>query len=107
MANGFLELTARRLKFRSQLGLEYENTVNEEFVPICWPAISGQPDGYSAIISFLMRRAQLFETIGNDHRVNVVAGFSYQTYLERSQNANVRDWPIISGQLQSWVGFNH
>lgn len=93
LTNGFLEIKLiDNLKFRSQLGLEYENTINEDFVPIIWPGDLGSAsDGYAAYNSFLNENVLSYSTtIRNVHQLNVVAGFTYQTYMNRFENSSVR-----------------
>jgi len=92
MANGNVEFNILEgLKFKSIFSLEYNNSINEGFVPIIYPGDMGSArDGYAYSNSFLNENILSYvKSFGTNHKVDVVAGFTFQDYLLRSLNASV------------------
>ncbi len=92
LANSYVEFNIiEGLKFRSMFGLEYANTINEEFVPVLFPNDLGiAEDGYSYRNSFLNENILSYtKTLNDDHKIGVVGGFTAQTFQSRFAAARV------------------
>ncbi len=92
LTNAFVELNlAKGLKFRSMFGLEYGNTINEVFVPIVYSNDLGSAsDGYDNSSSFLNENILTYtRDIGENHNINIVGGYTTQTFQTRFESAAV------------------
>jgi TonB-linked SusC/RagA family outer membrane protein len=80
------------LTFKTLFGIEYQNTINEDFIPLIFPADQGfAADGYDYRNSFLNENVLNYSKIINDkHSLSVVGGFTNQSYLSRFAIASVR-----------------
>jgi len=115
------------LKFKSLLGLEYAYTISDYFVPIILEndrASASQNSWYRN--SFLNENTLNYSKRFNDiHNLSVVAGYTYQTNMERSMGISVsgfsnnttRHWELGAAEvigtpssgisewvLASWLG---
>lgn len=92
LANTYLEFSILEgLKFRSMFGLEYQNTINETFVPIIFSTDLGSAsDGYSYRNSFLNENILTYtKSLGASHKIDLVAGFTNQKFTTRFETASV------------------
>jgi TonB-linked SusC/RagA family outer membrane protein len=87
LANTYLEFNLRSdLKFRSTFGLEYTQSINEQFNPIVYKGDMGLGrDGYSFLNSFLNENILTYtRSFGPDHKFTAIGGFTTQSSLSRS-----------------------
>jgi TonB-linked SusC/RagA family outer membrane protein len=91
LINTYLEINIfKDLKFRSTFGLEYTQSISEQFTPITYPGDLGYGrDGYSFLNSFLNENILTYtKSFGTEHKLNVIGGFTTQTSLSRSLSAS-------------------
>jgi TonB-dependent starch-binding outer membrane protein SusC len=92
LINTFLDFNILEgLTFKTQFGLQYQNAISERFTPLIFTADVGYAsNGYSYYNSFLNENTiNYLKTFNNTHTLNIVAGLTSQTYLERSESASV------------------
>lgn len=79
------------LVFTSKIGVEYNYDLFEFFEPIIYPSDEGSAsESYNYRNSILSENLLEYSTdIGQDHSLNVVSGFNYQSYMSRGLSANV------------------
>lgn len=90
LANTYVELNLHPdLKFKSTFGLEYTNSINEQFNPVIYKGELGLGrDGYSYLSSFLNENILTYsKSIGSGHKLNLIGGFTTQSSLSRSVSA--------------------
>lgn len=92
LVSGFLEYTViDGLKIRSQAGLEFDNTINELFIPIIWEGDLGSAsDGYASYNSFLNENTVTYSKTIGEHSFNAVAGITNQSYNSRNAESSVQ-----------------
>lgn len=80
------------LTFKTMLGMQYENDINNSFTPIIYTDDKGAAaDGYSNTNSVLNENTLNYKKTFNDkHTVDVLAGFTYQSFSNRYENASVK-----------------
>ena len=115
------------LTFKSLIGLEYENAVLDQFVPIIYETDRGYArQQYSYTSSFLNENTLNYSnTIGNIHQLDIVAGYTYQDHVSRNldisatgfSNNTTKNYELSAGEtinnpgsgisrwvLASWLG---
>jgi len=77
--------------FKTLLGLQYQNDINSSFTPMIYKDDKGfAADGYSNTSSVLNENTFNYKTSFNDkHTLNVLGGFTYQSFNNKYQNATV------------------
>ncbi len=92
LANSFVEFNIiDGLTFRSRFGLEYENSILEEFQPVIFPSDLGfAKDGYVYRNSFLNENILSYtKTFSADHEITLVGGFTAQNFNRRFESSTV------------------
>ena len=92
LANGFIDVNILEgLKFKSLFSLEYQNSINEGFNPIIYSTDLGSAsDGYAFNNSFLNENILSYnKSMGANHKIGLVGGFTAQTYMSRFESASV------------------
>jgi TonB-linked SusC/RagA family outer membrane protein len=81
----------KNLSFKTRLGLEYENSSHEGYSPIIFENDRGRASaGHTYWNSFLNENILSYEKDFNDtHSLNIIAGYTYQSYNVRSTNVSV------------------
>ena len=77
--------------FKTLLGLQYQNDINSSFTPMIYKDDKGfAADGYSNTSSVLNENTFNYKTSFNDkHTLDVLGGFTYQSFNNKYQNATV------------------
>ena len=77
--------------FRTRLGLEYENSASHSFAPIIYSNDRGSAsNGNTFWNSFVNENILTYnKSLRNDQQINIIGGFTYQTYQSRSSNTSV------------------
>jgi TonB-linked SusC/RagA family outer membrane protein len=80
------------LTFKTMLGIQYGNDINNSFTPIIYPDDKGTAaDGYSNTNSVLNENTLNYKkTFNEKHVVDLLAGFTYQSFNNRYENAAVK-----------------
>ena len=99
----------KELSFRTLLGIEYKTGINEAFIPVIFSDDKGlASDGYSYTSSFLNENTLNYQKQFNtNHRLDAVAGVTYQTFMTRSEGSSVtglssnitENYNLSSGQV--------
>jgi TonB-linked SusC/RagA family outer membrane protein len=92
LANAGLSFNLLRgLTFKTLLGMQYQNDINNTFVPLIYPDDKGSAsDGYSNTNSILSENTLNYKTvIAEKHSINLLAGFTYQSFNNRYESASV------------------
>jgi len=78
------------LTFRTRVGVEYRHGINEFFSPVIFPDDRGSAsDGYSYRNSFLNENTLSYTKVFDNHKLDVVGGITYQSYMSRSASISV------------------
>lgn len=82
---------SKDLSFRTRLGLEYQNTLADFFNPIIFENDRGSASsGSSYMNSFLNENTVNYtKSLNHEQRLDLVAGFTYQKYIDRFTNISV------------------
>lgn len=82
------------LTFTTMLGFEYHTNFNETFIPIIFADDKGSAsEGYYNSNSFLNENTLHYLKQFNRHKLDVVGGFTYQNFMDRSTGLSVRGFP--------------
>jgi TonB-linked SusC/RagA family outer membrane protein len=81
------------LTFTTRAGLEYRTNMSEGFTPIIYEDDRGSAsEGFSYTNSFLNENILNYKKEFNEnHKIDVVGGFTYQSFLARFTNVSVSD----------------
>ena len=81
----------KALSFRTLLGIEYKTGINEVFIPVIFADDKGlASDGYAYTSSFLNENTLNYQKeFNSNHRLDAVAGVTYQTYMTRNLVSSV------------------
>jgi len=97
LANNILANTSltfnllKGLNFKTLAGVQFQNNINNSFVPIIFADDKGSAaDGYSNTSSVLSENTLNYKTVINDkHSLDIVGGFTYQSFVNRFESASV------------------
>ena len=83
------------LSIKSLVGLEYQNTAGESFTPIIFLNDKGAASSSSSYQnSFLNENTVTYaKNFANNHKLDVTAGFTYQTSVNTSSSISVAGFP--------------
>ena len=79
------------LKFKSMVGIEFAHGINENFRPSIFPNdLGGASEGYDYQQSFVNENTLNYsKNFGQDHALNLLGGFTYQSFQGRGGNTSV------------------
>lgn len=81
----------KELSFKTRVGLEYENSSSNSFNPIIFPNDRGGASSSNTYWNSLLNENILtYNKTFHDHQLlNIIGGFTYQTYLAKSSGISV------------------
>ncbi len=92
LANANLDVKlGEGLIFKTLVGIEYFHGINDDFVPVIYPADLGSAaDGYDYENSVVTENTLNYKKDFNEkHAIDFVGGFTYQKYMNRGATASV------------------
>ncbi|ANH83933.1 hypothetical protein A8C56_13840 [Niabella ginsenosidivorans] len=89
--NAFTFKLTKELSFVSRIGLEYENSINDQFSPIIYPNDRGSASNSSTYWNSILNEEVLtYEKLfSGGHKLTATGGFTYQTYMTRNSGISV------------------
>lgn len=89
--NAFTFKLTKELSFVSRIGLEYENSINDQFSPIIYPNDRGGASNSNTYWNSVLNEEVLtYEKLfSGGHKLTATGGFTYQTYMTRNAGISV------------------